>query len=231
MKASGKLWFPLAAMLFVLHQCDKEPGPHDPVDIPDPQFLYALIVQGFDTNLDRKISYYEAEAIQYLNVNNLVIYDLTGIEAMINLQKLYCYNNFLSELDVSKNVALETLDCSENFLAMLDFSENPKLSFLDCSRNQLTSLNLTLNSHLGFLWCGHNSFTSLDLSNNPALGSEWDYTANEGQCSDEIDLSYMPSLQEVCVWALPFPPTDREICINTNGSPNIYFSTDCGQTD
>jgi Leucine-rich repeat (LRR) protein len=231
MKASGRIWFPLAAMLFVLHQCDKEPGPHDPVNIPDPQFLNALIVKGFDTNLDRKISYYEAEAIQYLNVNNLTIYDLTGIESMTNLKALYCYNNFLSALDVSRNIELETIDCAENFLEQLDFSFNPKLTFIDCSRNGLKKLDVSKNNRLGFLWCGANSLTSLDISNNPALGSEWDYTANEGECSDEINLSYMPSLQEVCVWTLPFPPADREICINTNGSPNIYFSTDCGQTD
>jgi Leucine-rich repeat (LRR) protein len=227
MKPSGILWLPLTAMLLGLHQCDRDPGPQDPVSIPDPKFFNALIANGFDTNFNREISFFEAEAITFLNVNNMGIYDLTGIEAMVNLQTLYCYNNFLSDLDVSKNVALETIDCSENELEQLDFSNNPDLSFIDCTRNRLTSLNVSKNTHLGFLWCGVNPLTSLDISNNTALGSEWDFTANEGQCSDEIDLSYMPSLQEVCVWTLPFPPTDREICVNTLGSPNIFFTTDC----
>lgn len=229
MKTFVKIWLPLVALLFTLYQCDKDPGPHDPVQIPDAKFLNALITLGFDTNLNKEISYYEAEAITYLDVNNRVISDLKGVEAMINLQTLYCSNNFLSELDLSRNTLVHTLDCSENELETLDLSNNPELSFLNCRRNRLESLNVTANTKLSFLWAGANSLTSLDISNNIALGSAWDYTANEGYCSDELDLNYMPALQEVCVWTLPFPPTDREICITTIGSPNLVFTTDCSE--
>jgi len=227
MQPTIKIWFPLAALLFVLHQCNKEPGPHDPVNIPDLKFLNALIANGFDTNFNKEISFFEAEAITYLDVNRRGITDLTGIEAMINLQTLYCYNNDLPHLDVSGNAVLKTLDCSDNEFEILDFSNNPELSFLNCTRNRLTSLDISKNTQLKFLWCGANSLTRLDISNNPALGSEWDYTANEGICYDEIDLSHMPSLQEVCVWTLPFPPSDREICVDDSGSPNLFFTTDC----
>jgi hypothetical protein len=35
----------------------------------------------------------------------------------------------------------------------------------------------------------------------------------------------MPALQQVCVWTMPFPPEGIEI--DTTGSTNIYFSTEC----
>ena len=53
--------------------------------------------------------------------------------------------------------------------------------------------------------------TSLDVSNNVALKWLW--------------LSHMPTLYEVCVWEIPFPPAGVDV--DTTSSPNVYFTTDC----
>jgi len=37
----------------------------------------------------------------------------------------------------------------------------------------------------------------------------------------------MPSLYKVCVWEMPFPPAGVEV--DTSGSPNVYFTTDCSK--
>jgi len=37
----------------------------------------------------------------------------------------------------------------------------------------------------------------------------------------------MPTLTEVCVWELPFPP--ENILIGVTGSPNYYFTDECSQ--
>ena len=43
----------------------------------------------------------------------------------------------------------------------------------------------------------------------------------------------MPTLSKVCVWVVPFPPPpiSQEDCfkvvIKTDGSPNVYYTTDC----
>jgi hypothetical protein len=59
--------------------------------------------------------------------------------------------------------------------------------------------------------------TFLDLSNNE-FKCEW---AGAGG----VYLSEMPTLHEVCVRTLPFPP---EYCrVDTSGSPNVYFTTEC----
>ncbi len=55
---------------------------------------------------------------------------------------LYCFNNQLTELDVSNIPVLEELWCSDNRLTELNVSHNPALAFLNCSGNQLTSLDV-----------------------------------------------------------------------------------------
>ena len=71
----------------VLSQCRKEVEPPT-VNIPDNNFLNALIELGVDTNGDGKISPEEAEVITYLDVSGNSISDLTGIEKFINLDTL-----------------------------------------------------------------------------------------------------------------------------------------------
>jgi len=220
----------LVPVFLILAGCNREPGPYDPVAIPDSRFLYALIAEGYDRNFDKEINYTEAEAITYLDVSERMIESLEGLEAMTNLEELICYNNEIESLDLSGNPLLRTLDCSENYLDSLDLSANPDMTFVDCSRNGLTYLNVSGNLYLTFLWCSSNKLTYLDLSANEALGSDWDYTANEGYCYTEIDLRYNPLLQVVCVWELPFPPEYREICVNTMGSPLVVFTTSCLET-
>ena len=71
--------------------------------------------------------------------------------------------------------------------------------------------------------CSSNSFSTLDLSNNPELGSESWYFIDH--IIEDIVLSDMPTLGEVCVWKLPFPPED--VTVDTTGSPNVFFATSC----
>jgi hypothetical protein len=39
----------------------------------------------------------------------------------------------------------------------------------------------------------------------------------------------MPSLHEVCVWITPFP--SAFVDVDTTGSPNVYFTTECSSTE
>ena len=252
MKAVLKLLFLPLALIVLLTQCEKEPG-H--VNIPDNAFLNALIELGVDANGDWKISPAEAEIVLSLNVRRKNISDMTGIEAFVNLKILNCdYNeigsldisnntalealvcevNQLTTLDVSNNTALTDLDCRLNQLTSLDVSNNPALTELACSNNQLTSLDVSNNPALTGLGCFNNQLTSLDVSNNTALESLW---CGENQLTS-LDISKntalgwlylrdMPSLYEVCVWTMPFPPEDVEVDIS--GSPNVYFTTECSE--
>lgn len=95
-----------------------------------------------------------------------------------------------------------------------------KTGGVNCYGNQLTSLDVSNLSDLLFLTCGGNQLSSLDISNNPGLGlnTHWETT---------LDIRNMPTLYEVCVWTTPFPPEGMQV--NTDGSPNVYFTTECSK--
>ena len=59
------------------------------VNIPDPNFLSAVIEDGHDSNSDGKISPSEAEAVESLNVSESGISNLEGIAAFVNLVILF----------------------------------------------------------------------------------------------------------------------------------------------
>ncbi len=85
------------------------------------------------------------------------------------------------------------------------------LNTLDCSYNQLTRLDIYNNTSLRELNCGGNLLSKLYIGDNDSL--------------EILNLSNMPDLRGVCVRQLPFPPAG--ITIDTTGSPNAYFTTNC----
>ncbi len=85
------------------------------------------------------------------------------------LTYIYCVNNDLTELDLSKCTGLLTLYCGGNKLANLDLSNNTALTNLDCSNNGLTSLDLRANTALATLYCSDNYIMCMDLSANKSI--------------------------------------------------------------
>ena len=107
--------------------------------------------------------------IKKLDVSGQYIANLKGIEFFSNLETLYCYNNKLTSLDVSKNPELKSLWCYNNQLTSLDVSQNAELVELYCEQNNLTSLDVSQNTALLKLTCQDNNLTSLDLTQNTGL--------------------------------------------------------------
>jgi len=123
----------------------------------------------FDTNNDGILTIEEAEAVTEIDVYELGVSSLLGIEYFTKLTHLYCGNNSLTSLDVSKNTELIELGCNYNSLASLDVSNNVNLIGLYCFDNSLVSLDVSKNTKLEALACQYNSLTSLDVSNNTKL--------------------------------------------------------------
>ena len=122
-----------------------------------------------DTDGNGSLSDAELAAASWIEIPEMNISDLTGIEYFTSLTELYCYSNELTALDLSQNTALRTLSCSYNQLTDLDLSRNTDLDCLDCKENQLTNLDVSRNTALGYLDCEGNQLTSLDVSNNTVL--------------------------------------------------------------
>ncbi|PKQ60168.1 hypothetical protein BZG02_20500 [Labilibaculum filiforme] len=164
------------------------------INIPDVNFKKALVENtAINTDGDGEIS--ESEAVAFtgsINIAELNISDLTGIEYFINITQvncrsnkltsldlskntaitsLYCYYNDLTSLDLTNNTAITNLYCYYNDLPSLDLKNNTAITHLNCSDNQLISLDLANNTDITYLDCDGNNLTSLDLTNNTAITS------------------------------------------------------------
>lgn len=138
--------------------------------IPDANFEKKLIDLGMDSGaVDGKVLTSNISNVKFLDVSKSNISDLTGIQDFVSLTDLYCGQNSLPAINVSKNIALTTLDCNNNKIISLDVSKNIALLNLSCYANQLTALDVRVNTALTKLDSGSNQYTSLDVSSNTAL--------------------------------------------------------------
>ena len=142
--------------------------PADSDHFPDPSFCN-YVSNTFDSDSDGILSLAERNAENSIDVSNMGIASLQGIEHFPNLNTLICYNNQITALDLSKNTALTYLDCDNNQLTALDLSKNTALRTLWCCNNELTALDVSNNTALKSLNCKENQLKALDVSNNPAL--------------------------------------------------------------
>ena len=136
-------------------------------NFPDPNFRkYVKTTTTINKDGNDILSQEELNAVKEINVENKGITNLKGVELFTELKRLYCNQNQLKTLDLSKNINLETLNCMANNLTTLNLSENKNLTTLDCMANKLTTLDLSKNTELKYINCQVNKLTTLDLSNN-----------------------------------------------------------------
>lgn len=138
--------------------------------IPDNNFEQALINLGYDTSpLDNFVPTSNIKNVQDLDISELNIEDLTGIEDFVNLLNLNCADNQLLSLDISKNTSLKQLFCHGNLLSNLDVSIHTDLEILWCYDNALSNLDVTNNLKLISLVCQDNNLNNIDVSQNTNL--------------------------------------------------------------
>ena len=137
--------------------------------IPDPVFENVLINYGLDTIQDGQVLTSNISGVQFLDVSDYGISDLTGIEDFTSLEYLDCYSNMLTNLDVRNCSNLEWLDCESNFITNLDVSQNTLLNTLWCYENQLQSINVTGCINLEDFEFDNNLLTQIDITSNVNL--------------------------------------------------------------
>ena len=139
----------------------------DKANFPDDNFREYLLYQ--DYGQDGVLTETEIMFINDIDVYDMEISSLQGIEYFTALTVLDCDDNELTTLDVSKNTALESLDCNENKLTTLDVSKNTALKSLIIDDNEITSIDVSNLTDLDYFSCDHTQISSLDVSNNPNL--------------------------------------------------------------
>ena len=170
----------------------------------------------YDANKDGKLSESEIANIQQMLLQEMLIYDLTGIEYFTALIELDCQRTMISSLDVSKNTELQHLYCYRtNLTGTLDLSANTELMFVNCSHNAglenvivnnctelfylnieatgVTSIDLSDNDNLNSFSCGASPIIVLDLSRNQCLTTLSCYNSP----IESLDLSKNPLLENL----------------------------------
>ena len=136
-------------------------------NFPDENFRSWLKSQSYGS--DGVLTDAEIAGVTSISIPSTSIKSLQGIEFFTALTVLYCNNNQLTTLDVSKNMALTSLSCGINQLTALDVSKNTALTELSCFSNQLTALDVSGCTALTDLYCYNNQLTALDVSGCTAL--------------------------------------------------------------
>lgn len=119
---------------------------------PDPVFR-TYVEDNIDLNQDGVLIGEEVRAVRRLELANMEIADLTGIEYFSRILLLRCDENQLTSLDLSKNTELVYLSCYHNQLTDLNVTENVNLRWLICFGNPLAGLDLSCNKLLSNLKC------------------------------------------------------------------------------
>ena len=101
-------------------------------NFPDANFRTA--VEAYDTNTDSTLQDAEIAVVTAMNVSNLSIADLTGIQYFTALTNLNCGSNELAALDLGGLTALTYLYCQNNRLTALDVTDTV-LTEIYCTYN------------------------------------------------------------------------------------------------
>ncbi|MBO4542869.1 MAG: T9SS type A sorting domain-containing protein [Bacteroidales bacterium] len=164
----------------------------DVAHFPDVTFRNYLKTE-FDVNNNNILDSNELEAITEINVSNMGIFSLQGVEYLFALTELNCSNNALTSLDVSNLIYLEDLHCHYNSLNTLITTGAVSIDHIDCYNNQLSSIDLSTNTAIKMLTCNYNHLTRLDLSHNTDLVSLYCHN----NLLTNLDVSHLSSLENL----------------------------------
>ena len=147
-------------------------------------------VYDMDISSLQGIEYFTALTVLDCEDNELTTLDISKNTALV---KLYCGMNYLTSLDITNNVALKRLLCYDNELTSLDVSKNTALTYLDCEENKITALDVSMCTELESLTCGCNELTQLNISNLTYL----EYLDCYDNHLTALDVSSNPNLEDL----------------------------------
>jgi hypothetical protein len=204
------------------------------VSIPDANFKAILlsantsnVVAGYnymqgiqlDANHNGEVEISEALAIQYLDVSNSNISDLTGIQSFVNLRQIICSNNNLTTIDLSSFETLYGIFCSHNLLTSIIFPRFIRDEGIDLSHNLLKTIELPFSNFFQFN-CSDNPDLNKLILKDAEIETIGDFYYNASLFSN------CPNLKYICVREGDIPNIERIIKSNsyTNCNVNSYCS-------
>lgn len=182
--------------------------------VPDNNFEAALIALNLDTDLDDYVTTANINTLENLDISNLNITDLTGLQDFIALKTLNISNNSgLGNIDVSAQESLEILNCDNVNISELDITKNTALQTLSANNNSLTTIDFSNNFNLKNLSVNNNMFTDFPVDFLYAI-QNLDFSNNQITTLETTSMLQLKSL----------------IC-NNNNLQKLYFSGVFGLTE
>ena len=192
-----KLYFLLAFALFFVS------GKAQIIIFPDANFKAKLLeaspsntiaynafgYRKIDANNNGEIEVGEASQINQLRLDNSGISSLEGITEFVNLYRLHCSNNQLTNLNLNGLNRLMSVDCSFNQITTLTY-DSTEMMHVYAVNNQLTFLDVS-SSSLGF----DDMMGVLGVNNNPIVSI---LALNTLPYLCDIDFSSVPTLKLLC---------------------------------
>ncbi|MDR0893030.1 MAG: hypothetical protein LBN24_10505 [Mediterranea sp.] len=119
--------------------------------VPDANFRRGILnnPSSPDVGKDGKVSEKEALTIIEMDCAGQEIENLTGIEYFANMQRFSASDNYIKEVDITKNQKLVKLDLNNNELTDIKLDKNPALQVVYVSDNPgLKNIDISQNKEL-----------------------------------------------------------------------------------
>jgi len=226
----------------------------DIVNIPDPVFKDWLLnystfdqtLQYLDANGDGEIQVSEAETLTELYIIDEsldgieFIYDLTGIEAMVNLEVIDIQKFMGNTINLTENTNLERLNLGnwsygplDGEITDVDLSQNVNLTKLSIPRHKLTSIDLSNNINLSEIWLYNNQLSTIIFPDNVTL-SELVLFNNQLTTLDVRNMGNIGVSETINISGnqiSSFLFNDYQLRSRLNASGNLLTSLDVSQTN
>jgi len=136
--------------------------------VPDDVFEQVLIDLGYDDVLDDYVMTSNISGVNYIDLTNLQITDLTGIEDFTVIEVLTCNDNQLTSLDLSNNGSLIYFECLNNQLYCLNIKNGNNINMYGfwAANNLLTCIEVDYAAYSSANWTGIDSQTSFSENCN-----------------------------------------------------------------
>ena len=131
----------------------------DIVSFADVNLKNALISAGCDVNSDGELTKSEMEKVYGINLSDLSLENISGLEYATNLKYIDLSNNLLTDIDALANCAeLQYVNISNNLLISIDALANAsKMFILVADNNNITSVSA---------FAGNNSLVTISFAEN-----------------------------------------------------------------
>ncbi len=149
--------------------------------VPDDNFEQALINLGYDDVLDDYVVTANINTVVNLDISNLSISSILGIQDFTALSVFDCSQNGIGIIDLKQNTNLTSVNFSNNILYSLDIRNG--------NNTQILNFDTTNNASLTCIYVDDKAFSNANWTN---IDSQMHFVTNQPECEFLQTHTYVP---------------------------------------